>query len=74
ARGGDRRVCVFAGQPHGNRLAAPPHSRAARAAAGRAPPLRELRRLTLAPPCPAAVWPGSPGVRARGAAWLPCRP
>lgn len=51
-----------------------PALRAARAAAGRAPPLRELRRLTLALPCPAAVWPGSPAVRARGAAWLPCRP
>uniref|UniRef100_A0A8C3D386 Uncharacterized protein n=1 Tax=Corvus moneduloides TaxID=1196302 RepID=A0A8C3D386_CORMO len=74
ARGGSRRVRVCAGQSHGNRSAAPPHSRAARAAASRAPPRRELRRLTPAPPCPAAVCPGGAGVGARGAAWLPCRP
>lgn len=46
--GSARRVCFCAGQSHGNRLAAPPRSRAARAAAARAPPRRELRRLTLA--------------------------
>lgn len=72
ARGGSRRVCVCAGQSHGNRLAAPPQPRSARAAASRAPPRRQLRRLTPGPPCPAVLCPSSAGVTARGAASLPC--
>lgn len=68
--GSARRVCVCAGQSHGNQLAAPPRSRAARAAAARAPPRRELRRLTLARrarPSGPAAWRGSPAGRVRRA-------